>query len=79
MTTLGQYMAWLNSIGGHCVSGVGVDSERGMVPSIRFHSPEGLTATVTGLAQKDELSPYLIENLDRRLLVVSPFPHRKKN
>ena len=75
MPTLGQYMRWLQSIGGDCKSGIALDDAIGMVPKIKLIAPNGKSVVVVNMVQSDPLSPLLIENWDRRLELLSPFKH----
>lgn len=72
MTTLGHYRNWLNSVGGHCSSGIQSDPDIGMVPVTKLISPDGRRVIFPG-DQSEVLSPMSIEYLDRRLGVLSPF------
>lgn len=66
-------MHWLKSIGGHCKSGLGADEDIGMVPVIKLVAPNGKHVIVGGDGQTERLSPLMIDYLDRRLQVISPF------
>lgn len=72
-TTLGQYMYWLSQIGGRCNNGIKADPSIGMVPVIKLVGPSGRHVIHSGDDQTEILSPSLIDYLDRRLEVVSPF------
>lgn len=74
MATLGQYMYWLRSIGGECKSGIGADPVRGMVPITKLIAPNGKHVIHPGNDQSEVLSAHLVERMDRRLQVASPFP-----
>lgn len=76
MTTLGQYMRWLQSIGGECKTGIAIDEAIGMVPKIKLIAPGGKAVVVVNMDQNETLSPLLIENWDRRLDLLSPFRHQ---
>lgn len=74
MVTLGEYMYWLRSIGGQCKSGIGADHTRGMVPVTKLVGPSGKHVIYPGNDQSEVLSKHMIERMDRRLEVASPFP-----
>ena len=74
MATLGDYMRWLASEGGHCQSGIGADPEIGMVPVIKLVAPGGTRSVVhPGGDQNEVLTPTIVEVYDRRLQMLSPF------
>lgn len=73
VVALGHYMTWLRSIGGSCRSGIGADPDIGMVPVTKLISPSGKHVIYPSGDQDEELSTYMIEHLDRRLGVISPF------
>lgn len=74
MATLGQYMLWLREQGGSCKTGIGADEIRGMVPVIKLIGPDGKLSIVLGHDnQSEELSILMVDYLDRRLGVKSPF------
>ncbi len=73
MTTLGEYMYWLRSIGGDCRHGIAAGDD-GMEPVIKLISPDRLRHVIhAGNDQSERLSVYIIDNFDRRLQVASPF------
>lgn len=76
MPTLGQYMRWLQSIGGHCKTGIAIDDAIGMVPKVKLVAPSGKSVVAVNMDQDEPLSPLLIENWDRRLEILSPFRHQ---
>jgi len=69
MITLGQYMVWLRSVGGHCKNGISLDPEIGMVPYVKLYGPSGLLVCHKGQQQKDALPRSAIDNFNRRLNV----------
>lgn len=73
MATLGDYMNWLKTVGGHCQSGIQADNEIGMVPVTKLIGPSGKYVIHPGNNQALVLSVFIIDNFDRRLEVVSPF------
>lgn len=73
VATLGEYMAWLRKIDGNCKSGIGADPVIGMVPITKLIAPNGKHVIFPSADQSEELSTYMIEQLDRRLGVLSPF------
>jgi len=79
MTTLGDYARWLRSIGGQCRSGIRADHNVGMVPVTKLIGPSGASLIWNGNDQSEELSSYIIEQFDRRLGVLSPFPGVKRS
>lgn len=75
MPTLGQYMAWLRSVGGEARCGVATDIKIGMVPCTKLISPDGYSAVLAGLKQRERLSRFTVQYLDRRLRMNSPWAH----
>ncbi|MDQ0507437.1 hypothetical protein [Xanthobacter agilis] len=78
MTTLGEYMRWLQSQGGHCSTGIGPDDAIGMIPVTKLVALNGRKVIHYGNDQSEVLAPSLIEHFDRRLHVMSPFPTVKR-
>lgn len=73
MTTLGDYMRWLHSVGGECRHGIAA-GDSGMEPVIKLISPDGTRHVIhAGNDQSEHLSTYIIDYFDRRLLLASPF------
>jgi hypothetical protein len=74
VTTLGAYIDWLRSIGGRSSTGIAADPIVGMVPVTKLVSPTGVRRVIHPGGDRDErLSAAIIEQLDRRLEVLSPF------
>lgn len=73
MATLGQYIAWLKSTGGTSKTGMGADPDIGMVPVTKLIAESGRHVIYPGADGEEELSPYMVDYLDRRLGVMSPF------
>ena len=73
MTTLADYMHWLESVGGRCQNGIQADDIIGMVPVIKLIAPNGKHVLHDGDDQSEVLSPLTIDYFDRRLQVLSPF------
>lgn len=73
MATLGQYMTWLRSEGGHSKSGIAADEAIGMVPVTKLVSANGAYVIHPGNDQNEALSPLIIAHFDRRIKMLSPF------
>ncbi len=73
MATLGDYMRWVESEGGHCRTGITIDPDIGMVPMVKMTMPSGRSVVFAGGDQMEPLSPSVIANFDRRLGRISPF------
>lgn len=73
MTSLGDYLHWLRSIGGDWRQGIAA-GDAGMEPVIKLISPDRSRHVIhSGNDQAEPLSVYLIDYFDRRLQVASPF------
>ena len=68
--TLEQYLYWIEECGGHLESGVGLQQNY-----IKITTAEGFHAFVIGLDRNERLVPTMVNSLDRRLHVTSPW-HR---
>jgi hypothetical protein len=68
--TLGQYLTWIVECGGHSQPGL----NHGL-PFTKITTAEGRHAFVVGTGPNERLVPTLVNSLDRRLNVTSPW-HR---
>lgn len=77
MITLGDYMSWIESIGGEATEGIGKIEDIGMVPKMVLKSPDGFKVVHKNTKREEYLPRSGIEYFNRRLQVESEFQKSK--